>query len=56
MRGWLGTIAAQVSVDVGQVGPRQAERVVVALPEFAQLWGRMLRPASAVDPLLWPGV
>jgi len=52
----MATTGALVGLAVPGVEVDDIATTAKTLPEFAQLWGRMLRPASAVDPLLWPGV
>jgi len=57
----MATTGALVGLAVPGVEIDDIGATAKTLPEFPELWRRMLRPASgdplrAVDPLLWPGV
>jgi 3-phosphoshikimate 1-carboxyvinyltransferase len=53
----MATTGALVGLAVPGVEVDDIGTTAKTLPEFPELWRRMLRGATAgVDPLLWPGV
>ncbi len=52
----MATTGALVGLAVPGVEVDDIGSTAKTLPEFPELWRRMLRGAGGVDPLLWPGI
>jgi 3-phosphoshikimate 1-carboxyvinyltransferase len=52
----MATTGALVGLGVADVEVDDIASTAKTLPEFPELWRRMLRAGTGVDPLLWPGV
>jgi 3-phosphoshikimate 1-carboxyvinyltransferase len=52
----MATTGALIGLAVPGVEIDDIATTAKTLPEFPELWRRMLRRPSSVDPLLWPGV